>query len=197
MPLSLHVFEERYKEMMRDCMAASTSFGVVAVREGLESSGAAVPHAVGTLARIVHLEELSDGRINLLVTGASRFRVGPRLDGKPYARAEVDYLAEEDGAATPQLTRRVKAAFRGYLRSLSRVSSGQAELPELPSEPEILSYLVAATMEIGLDARQQVLEAPDAATRMRLELGVLRREQDLLSRLVLPTSVVPGAFSRN
>jgi len=69
MPMSLHVFEERYQEMMRDSLDSGTSFGVVAIRDGKEVGGEAVPRGVGTLARIVHVERLPDGRINLLITG--------------------------------------------------------------------------------------------------------------------------------
>src|SRR5579859_6841485 len=91
MPMSLHVFEERYQEMMRDSLDAGTSFGVIAIRDGKEVGGEAVPRGVGTLALIVHVERLSDGRINLLITGASRFRVVRHVDGKAYAQAEVEY----------------------------------------------------------------------------------------------------------
>src|ERR1700730_14638753 len=100
MPMSLHVFEDRYQEMMRDCLDAGSSFGVVAIREGREVGGDAVPRAVGTLARIVHVERLPDGRMNLFITGASRFRVVRPVSCKAYARAEVEYLQEEsDGVS--------------------------------------------------------------------------------------------------
>src|ERR1700737_2161793 len=92
MPMSLHVFEDRYQEMMRDCLGAGSSFGVVAIREGKEVGGDAVPCAVGTLARIVHVERLSDGRMNLLITGASGFGGAAPIPGRAYAQAEGEYL---------------------------------------------------------------------------------------------------------
>src|SRR5438105_7911783 len=75
MPLALHIFEERYRQMMRDCRVAGTSFGVVAIREGREVGDGAVPYEVGTLAQIHECETLPDGRYKLRVEGASRFRV--------------------------------------------------------------------------------------------------------------------------
>src|ERR1700716_550777 len=87
MPMSLHVFEERYQEMMRDCLDAGSTFGVVAILDGKEVGGNAIPRGVGTLARIAHDERLPDGRMNLLITGASRFRVVRPVGGKAYAQA--------------------------------------------------------------------------------------------------------------
>ena len=197
MPMSLHVFEERYQEMMRDSLDAGTSFGVVAIRDGKEVGGEAVPRGVGTLARIVHVERLPDGRMNLLITGASRFRVGRRVDGKAYARAEVEYLEEESEGVPDHLVASLQTTFKSYLRALRQVARGYADLPDLPSGPEALSYLVATTLETSVDARQQLLEAADTRDRIELELKILRREEDLLSRKVLPSAVLPNSFSLN
>jgi len=75
MPMSLHIFEERYKTMMRDCRRSSTTFGIVAIRAGQETGGSAVPFEVGTLAQLDEIEELPDGGYNLVVVGASRFHI--------------------------------------------------------------------------------------------------------------------------
>lgn len=197
MPMSLHVFEERYQEMMRDSLDSGTSFGVVAIRDGKEVGGEAVPRGVGTLARIVHVERLPDGRINLLITGASRFRVGRRVDGKAYARAEVEYLEEESEGVPDRLVASLQTTFNSYLRALRQVTRGYTDLPDLPSEPEALSYLVATTLETSIDARQQLLESAGTRDRIELELKILRREGDLLTRKVLPSAVLPNAFSLN
>jgi len=197
MPMSLHVFEERYQEMMRDSLDSGTSFGVVAIRDGKEVGGEAVPRGVGTLARIVHVERLPDGRINLLITGASRFRVGRRVDGKAYARAQVEYLEEESEGVPDHLVASLQTTFKSYLRALRQVTRGYTDLPDLPSEPEALSYLVATTLETSIDARQQLLESAGSRDRIELELKILRREEDLLTRKVLPSAVLPNSFSLN
>jgi Lon protease-like protein len=197
MPMSLHVFEERYQEMMRDSLDAGTSFGVVAIRDGKEVGGDAVPRGVGTLARIVHVERLPDGRMNLLITGASRFRVGRRVDGKTYAQAEVEYLAEESEGVPDRLVATLQGTFRRYLQTLSQVARGVGDLPDLPSDPEALSYLVATTVETSIDARQQLLEASGTRERIELELRILRREEDLLRRKVVSSAPLPNSFSLN
>jgi Lon protease-like protein len=197
MPLSLHVFEERYKQMLEDCLNTSTSFGVVALREGEEVGETGVPRQVGTLARIVHVQRLSDGRMNLLVTGASRFRVESVVRGKPYLQARVNYLPEEDENVPDVLRRNLLVAFDAYVKTLQQATRGQATLPDLPEDPEVLAYLIAAAMEGSLDARQQLLEAPGARERMDMELATLRREADLVRRQVMPAEVALGAFSPN
>jgi Lon protease-like protein len=143
------------------------------------------------------VERLPDGRMNLLITGASRFRVVRPVLGKVYARAEVEYLQEESEGVTGRLMASLRSAFDGYLGSLRRVAHGFNDVPDLPTEPEALAYLVAATLETSVDARQELLEAADAAERIRQEIGILRREKDLLNRQVLPSVVVSSSFSLN
>jgi Lon protease-like protein len=197
MPLSLQVFEDRYKQMLEDCLQDGKTFGVVAIKRGDEVGGDATPCQVGTLARIVSVEKLDDGRMNLIITGASRFRVVRQVTGKPYAQAEVAYLEEEDPPADGGLSRRVKKAFESYLAGLRTLAPNLSTVPPIPTEDEVLGYLVAAMVETPLEARQLLLEAPTAAERMEMELKILRFEADLVRRRVLPTSVPEGSFSRN
>ena len=197
MPLSLQVFEDRYKQMLEDCLASGKTFGVVAIKEGEEVGGDATPCEVGTLARIQHVEKLDDGRINLVITGASRFRVLRQVPGKPYLQADVDYLNEEDPPGDGVLSRRVKRAFETYLSGLRQVAPNLSAVPTIPTEDELLGYLVAATVETPLAARQRLLEARTPAERMEMELQILRFEADLVNRQVLPSVAPRGAFSRN
>jgi Lon protease-like protein len=197
MPLSLHVFEERYREMMRDCLDAGTSFGVVGIRSGGEVGGAAQRHDVGTLARIVHVQRLDDGRMSLLITGATRFRILRDVPGKAYAQGEVQYLDEDDSPAAPELVSDLSPRFERYISRLQRVTGGDTQVPDLPSEPELLGYLVAATLEGSMESKQRLLEAPGVETRLRMELAILRREEDLLRRGVVPVASRPGNFSAN
>ena len=116
MPLALHVFEERYRAMLRDCEEQGIGFGVVAIREGVEVGGGAVSHDTGTLAQIRKQERLDDGRSNLLVTGATRFRVVRRITDRPYPAGEVEYLSDTPGDAEEmrRLAAEVLPAFRRY-----------------------------------------------------------------------------------
>jgi len=197
MPMSLHIFEERYREMMRDCLDAGTSFGVVAIRSGAEVGGPAQRYDVGTLARIVHVQKLDDGRMNLLITGASRLKVVCDVQGKSYAQGDIKYLGEEAGAGAQELVDELSTRFQRYASSLRRATGADAGVPDLPVEPELLGYLVAATLEGSLESRQRLLEAPNAGVRMRMELAMLRREEHLLRRGVVPVAARPGSFSTN
>src|SRR5437773_454261 len=92
--LPLHVFEPRYRAMMRDVLAGDQEFGVVLIERGSEVGGGDVRFGVGTLAHIVQSSELSDGRFALAAVGVQRFRVERWLPDDPYPRAEIVLLEE-------------------------------------------------------------------------------------------------------
>ena len=87
--LPLHVFEDRYRTLMRDCLAGDREFGVVLIERGSEVGGGDVRTAVGTVARIVESEEYPDGRYAVVAVGVRRIVVDEWLPDAPYPRAEV------------------------------------------------------------------------------------------------------------
>jgi uncharacterized protein len=197
MPLPLHVFEERYRAMLRDCDERGVGFGVVAIREGVEVGGGAVAHGTGTLAQVRRVERLDDGRANLLVTGATRFRVLRRLDDHAYPAGEVEYLSDTTG--DPDAVRRLAAdvapAFRRYAATLQQLAANpEAQaLEELPDDPELLGYMVAAALQVEVSRKQALLEADSTEERLRLCLSLLRREEALLDRMLAhSTPRIPG-----
>lgn len=199
MPLSLHVFEERYRAMLRHCEAEGTSFGVVAIREGVEVGGGAVSYDVGTLAQIRRLERLDDGRANLLVTGASRFRIVRRISTHPFPAGEVEYL--EDGSGVPEEASRlaveVHDSFQRYAATLQQLASQQPSVDALPDDPELLAYLVAAALQVELPHKQRMLEADSATDRLRMCMELLRREEALLERMLAHSSTRIANVSPN
>ena len=199
MPLPLHIFEERYRQMMRDCEEEGTSFGVVAIREGVEVQGPATPHPVGTLAQLRKVERLEDGRYNLLVVGASRFRIVGVSTRKPYLVGEVEYLQDTDGGedVTASLARQVGTSFRAYADTLRQLAGQEPAGIELPDDPELLSYLVAATLQVEVARKQELLEMDAAADRLRGCLALLRREAVLLDQMLARRDAPTGAFSPN
>ncbi|MFN2591811.1 MAG: LON peptidase substrate-binding domain-containing protein [Candidatus Dormibacteria bacterium] len=199
MPLSLHIFEDRYRVMMRDCQEQGMSFGIVAIREGSEVGGGARPYEVGTLAQFHEVEELDDGRYRLVVTGASRFRVARMDDARPYPVGSVRYLEDvsgEDGDLSP-LTNRVARAFAGYASAIARLGGGTADDLEIPDDPELLSYLVAASLQIELPLKQDLLELDGAADRLRRCLRLLQREAAVLDAMLAHRDAPVGTFSPN
>ncbi len=103
-PLPLHVFEDRYRAMVADCMTGSREFGVVLIERGHEVGGGDARFGVGTLAHIVGVEELADGRLLVATVGVARLRVKRWLVDDPYPRAEVEMCQERacrDGLQCP------------------------------------------------------------------------------------------------
>lgn len=96
MPLPLHVFEDRYRALVRDCLAGDRTFGVVLIERGHEVGGGDVRFGVGCTARIAEAEQTPDGRWGLLTNGGSRLRVDSWLPDDPYPRAEVTVLDDGD-----------------------------------------------------------------------------------------------------
>lgn len=185
LPLPLHVFELRYRTMISDCLEAGHSFGVVGIREGLET-GPALPYEVGTLAKIVRIDRMDDGRMNLLVSGASRFRILETATDRPYLRGRIELIPEvgDDEPGIGELTDAAATAFRDYSNLLRELVNEKPEAVEPPMEPELLSYLIAATLTLQLPQKQALLESPSAAHRLRAELALLRREIAVLREML-------------
>ncbi len=202
MPTGLHIFEERYREMIRDCQAQGTSFGVIGIREGLEVGRVALPFSVGTLAQIHELEALDDGRYNLVVAGASRFRVESLSLERAYLVGSISYLEDTRGdeAAIPELAARAARAFAEYtagLRNLADDREPEAEDASLPEDPELLSYLIAASLNVEVNRRQELLEEDSVSGRLRMCLRVLRRETVFLAQMLARRdhSIVPVSLN--
>ncbi len=188
MPAGLHIFEERYREMIRDCQAQGTSFGVIGIREGLEVGRAALPFSVGTLAQIHELEALDDGRFNLVVAGVSRFRVESMSLERSYLVGSIRYLEDTRGdeSAIPGLAQRAARAFTNYTAALRNLAedSDEDEVAALPDDPELLSYLIAASLNVEVNRRQELLEEDSVSGRLRRCLQVLRREFVFLTQML-------------
>jgi Lon protease-like protein len=94
----LHVFEPRYRALVRDCLDGDGTFGIVLIERGSEVGGGDTRFDVGCRVEVVHAEQTDDGRWGLLVMGRHRLRVVAWLDDDPYPRAEVEDL--DDGPWT-------------------------------------------------------------------------------------------------
>lgn len=191
--LPLHVFEERYRLLVRDLLELpedQRQFGVVAIREGREvgTDGVSALFEVGCTARLRRVEPYDDGRYDLVTVGAELFRLTALHEGtsdRPYLTGEVEWLpdtAGNDDEAT-LLGAPVRETYSSYLDALGEATGQQVQVPDLPADPLVLSHLVAATMLLDLADRQDLLEQPDGRTRLRKELRLLRREAGFLSVL--------------
>jgi Lon protease-like protein len=180
-PLPLHVFEPRYRALLDDCLATDRRFGVTAIRYGRAERGAADVYPVGTVAEIIRVERLDDGRSNIVTRGAERFRIRRVLRDGSYLRAEVDMLDEQPAdAAVVALVAALRSQLELYLRA---IGAGEQLAGRLPSKPAALAWLAACAAELHLSEQQRLLEIDSLAERLRATLAFLRREQSLLRRL--------------
>jgi uncharacterized protein len=184
--LPLHVFEERYRLMVRELLEARGdrgSFGVVAIRAGHEVGADAVSamYDVGCRADIRQVTQYDDGRYDLLGTGGRRFRLRSVSTVRPYLVGDVEWLGEEVGDNATILAAAAAHAFRGYQRLVAGQDADTGQ--ELPGDPLVLSYLIAAALVLDVADKHRLLAAPDAARRLRLARGLLRRETALLRSL--------------
>ncbi len=187
--LPLRIFEERYRQLVRDLLAGPEprAFGVIAIREGRETgpNGILTLHEVGCMATVRQVTELDDGRYDLVTVGTQRFLLTGTDDTKPYLQGQVELLPEEAGdeSGAAMAARSVQDAFRTYLGALAERGVTQVSAPELPDDPILLSYLVAASMVIDLPDKQALLAEPDALHRLVTERMLLSRETTMLRTL--------------
>ena len=186
--LPLHVFEDRYRVLVGELLSRPEDervFGVVAIRQGREVGvdGVSALHAVGTAAHLVRAVPHEDGRYDVVTVGARRFRLEEVERGRPYAQGRVTWLDEEPGRPSAALDAAVREAVGGYVEALGSAAGLDVEVPALPADPVPLSFAVAGSLRLDEHDRQGLLEAADAAGRLRTALGLLRRETALLRTL--------------
>jgi Lon protease-like protein len=188
--LPLHVFEQRYRAMVHDLLELPETerlFGVVAIRSGREvgADGVTALHEIGCTARLRRAEPHPDGRFDLVSTGVERFLLRDLEHDRPYLTGVVDLLGDEVGPAEEAsvLASAVGAAYTDHLRALAAAGGEQAEQSELPGDPRVLSHLLTAALRLDLEDRQALLAEPDAVSRLRAELALLRREARIMRTL--------------
>jgi uncharacterized protein len=187
--LPLNIFEERYRELVRDLLDGPEPrrFGVIAIRKGRETGvdGISALYQIGCVATVREVAEQDDGRYHLVTVGTQRFRLASLDKSRPYLQGEVDLLEEEvgDEAAAGLAVHAVQRGFHGYVEALASRESVEVTVPELPDEPVLLSYLVAASMILDLSVRQDLLAEPDAERRLGAERALLARETTMLRSL--------------
>jgi len=186
MVLPLHVFEERYKQMINHCVAGERPFGVVLIEQGQEVGGEAVPYEVGTTAVIAAVSRLDDGRMNIVTIGSERFRLREMRHGLPYlvGSAEPWPLIGSDAPLARESVAPIKARFARYLKLLAQAQGHKIEIEEVPGEPRALALLIAIALQLPMPQKQQLLLQPTVAEMLGAERAFLLREQVLLDYIV-------------
>ena len=210
--LPLNIFEERYRAMMRELLKTPEDeprrFAVVAIRDGHEvaSTAPGMPdrtalpehgpaagfgddpvkafHGIGCISDAATIRERPDGTFEVLATGTTRVKLLSVDASGPYLTAELEELEEDPGEEAGALAEGVLRAFRQYQKRLAGARERSLSTgADLPDEPSVVSYLVAAAMMLDVPSKQRLLQAPDTASRLRDELKLLRSETAIIRNL--------------
>lgn len=170
MPLPLHVFEDRYRALVRDCLAGDRTFGVVLIERGHEVGGGDVRFGVGCMARIAEAEQTPDGRWGLLTNGGSRLRVDSWLPDDPYPRAEVTVF--DDGDWTTDAAIAMDKAAMVFVRVLDLAarlgSTIDRSVLERSGDPVLDHWRLVARAPVGSLDQLTLLGAETPERRLEL-----------------------------
>jgi Lon protease-like protein len=169
----LHIFEERYKTMMNECLRDDSEFGIVWLSDdGLREIGCAC-----AIERV--LERMEDGRMNLLTRGTRPFRVVERQGELAYPAGVVEFLQDREETIDPELE---GAAHEAYAELVRRATDNEPDTGELA---EMDAYAMAATVDFGPDAKQGLLDLRSENARLRLVTRLFQaatKRLDLIDR---------------
>jgi len=191
MLMPLHIFEPRYRLLIQRCLEKETPFGIVLIQEGEEVGPRAVPHRIGTLAKIVAHAPLPDGRSLITVEGGRRFAIDDVIaDQEPYLVGRVRLVDDPPEESQRTLANTVAEAYADYVVGVVAATGGVRR--EVPIVDEIqggspcdVSFRIAAGLAIEDDERQMLLETATAHERLVREREILSRECALLSEMLV------------
>ena len=160
--IPLHIFEERYKTMIQMCLGEEREFGIVWLSDdGLREVGCAC-----AIDRVI--EQMDDGRMNLLVRGTRPFRVLERQGHLPYPAGVIEFVEDREDEIDAELAARRP---RGLRRAVKRATERDPDPEELAG---MSAYAMAATVDFGLDAKQGLLDMRSENARLRLVTRLFR-----------------------
>jgi Lon protease-like protein len=164
----LHIFEERYKLMVNRCIEGADAFGLVLLLDGAAGEREDTIARVGVTARVVQVERLDEGRMNVLCAGESRFRIEAFTGNEPYWTGVVE-LYEDEPEAEDRLRdihREVASRYREAIRLMSSLKEAEAPEVNLPDSPASLSYVVSYVLDLPAARKQELLEFSSAGLRL-------------------------------
>lgn len=185
--LPLHVFEPRYQQMIRRCLAEDLPFGVVLIRKGGEvADESAEPYPVGTVARIIESTHLPDGSLSIVTVGMERFRIRRLMHDQPYLRGEVANfplpdMDASDSRGLEHLSGNVRQKVARYIELIAEAAGLQIQIGEMPDTPRQVGYLAAVAMQIDNTEKQNLLDSNSLHDILLAESNLLNRENSLLT----------------
>ncbi|HEY5885106.1 MAG TPA: LON peptidase substrate-binding domain-containing protein [Pyrinomonadaceae bacterium] len=177
-PLPLHIFEPRYRQMLDDIRAGNNLFGLSYFDVSTTDKEVPPVGTIGCVAEVTEAQALPDGRSNILTIGLIRYRLENYVErGDPYLVARVSFFEdeEEDVDLLREASQEVAEHFSRIARAVRIINDERASLPDITdTEPQRLSFLVAAAMEVDANVKQELLElrsTSERLTRLREMLG--------------------------
>lgn len=200
MPVTLYIFEERYKRMMSTCIKEHSPFGIVLIKEGQETGDAAVvPYQIGCSAQIVQMQLLEEEHMSIIAIGVERFRILDLNYANPYLAGNVEPypFVLSPPITDARIANQLRPWVVRYVDMLSQVSDAELESSDLPHDPLAFGYLAAYLLQIEPFEKQAVLEIADTTTFLQALLTLYRREVSLLHVMLAKPPVVEeqGPFS--
>jgi Lon protease-like protein len=189
--MPLHIFEPRYRLLIRRSIERERPFGVVLIRSGREVGGPAEPYAIGTEARIVAASPLPDGRSYIVTRGERRFAVDRVInDAEPYLVGRVRFLEETEGLEAGARATEALDALGAYLLAVLAVTDdarGERAMTDELKEatPVDVAYRIASSLAVDASEQQSLLELGSASDRLNEETRILRRETELMRDLLV------------
>jgi Lon protease-like protein len=173
--IPLHIFEPRYRELIQECVENETEFGLVL------STGDGAVHEIGTRAAVAQvIEVLDDGRMNIVVEGRERFRLLELTRGRSFTTAIVEAVDDLDEPPADDEVERVLERFA----ELAEVAESEVDVPDASSPS--LDFEIAARVDFGVDAKQELLAmtSPRARVKRLIELLDLALESIRLEHVL-------------
>lgn len=160
--LPLHIFESRYKKMIKKCLEEDKQFGVVLIRQGSEALGPLPePHLIGCTARILDVHPIDEGRMNLTTIGEHRFQIKSISEELPYLVAQVELYPfdKNDHEALKTAANRITPKVIQYLHLLNEVEEVKIDEGSIPNNPISLASFAATLLQMPPDEKQILLES--------------------------------------
>ena len=183
--LPLHIFEPRYREMVTHCLDTDSEFGVVLINGGAETGEPVKSYRVGTATRILDVQHLPDGRMNIVTAGEYRFEILDVQDELPYLVAQVrlldDEFALEVEPEVESLAEEIAVLYQTYEHLSSRLMFAWQATEENPEHPLELAYQIGTRLRISLEERQVLLETVRLEELLTREIAILKDENRRLS----------------
>lgn len=185
--LPLHIFEPRYRSLVREALGGPRLIGMVLLRGDWQGDYLGTPpiFAVGTAGEIVRTEELADGRFNIVLRGLREFRIVRELHRAAYREAEIEWRSESAGTLLPETRGQVAHLVREYVR---RRHGDPGEQFAPPTDDEVFVNFVAQQLDLPVIERQALLEADGLTERARRLIEVLEFHLEALRSGSLTTA---------